>query len=159
MGFTFVPDDAGRSRIVLTSEPDYIVPLRIAPSCLEDELRIGAWLIVCMSVWNFHDVRAGHQALEVVKRRNGVVRLGLRPFDYVQENAVWIPDLREQSDQIEFRVVEQAHSKEIRIKGLPNANPVWVVISEGKIIDIRYGLLQDSEIEELIDKLLVSHKT
>src|SRR5262245_61887529 len=93
MSFTFASDDAGRSRVVVTDDPDYIVPLRIAPSSLEDCLKQGQWLVVSMSVWSVHDVRAGHRAIELVKRQGGLVKLGLRPFDYPKENATWVPKL------------------------------------------------------------------
>src|SRR5437899_79775 len=104
MGFTFASDGAGRSRIVVVNDPDYIVPLQIAPSCLEDCLKEGKWLVVSMSVWSVHDLRAGHRAIELVKRQGGLVKLGLRPFDYPNENSAWVPGLRavHRPDQVEI---------------------------------------------------------
>jgi len=156
MGFTFASDDAGRSRVVVTNDPDYIVPLRIAPSSLEDFLKQGQWLVVSMSVWNVHDIRAGHRAIELVKRQGGLVKLGLRPFDYPKENAAWVPELgaEQTPDQVEVLVAEQDGSREVTIQGKSDASPVWVSISEGKVVGVRCGNLTDADIEGLILQLL-----
>lgn len=156
MGFAFGSDDVGRSRLVVTDEPGYIVPLRIAPTSLEDCLKQGKWLVVSMSVWSIHDIRAGHHAIDLVKRQGGSVKLGLRPFDYPQENATWVPGLGvvQVADQVEISVEEQGDRREVTIQGRTDASPVWVAISEGKTVSIRNGLLADAEIEGLIAQLL-----
>jgi len=155
MGFTFVADEKGRSRVMLEGEPDYIVPLQIAPQCLENELKQGNWLVVCMSVWNMNDIRAGHRAIEVVKHHRGLVRLGLRPFDYPEENLTWISGVPggKLPEQVEILVAEQGNKREVIIQGKETASPVWVVISEGKVAAVKYGLLSDAEIERLIFQL------
>jgi hypothetical protein len=156
MGFTFASNDAGRSRIVIVNEPDYIVPLRIAPSCLEDCLKQGKWLVASMSVWSVHDIRAGHRAIELVKRQGGLVKLGLRPFDYPNENSTWVPRLgaEQRADQVEILVAEEDGGREVTIQGRSDASPVWVSISEGQVVGVRYGNLADGDIEELILQLL-----
>jgi hypothetical protein len=105
MGFTFAPDDTGRSRLVVTDEPDYIVPLPIAPSSLEDCLKQGKWLVVSMSVWRIDDIRAGRHAINLVKQQGGLVRLGLRPFNYPQENAAWVPGVSVEREGEELEVL------------------------------------------------------
>jgi hypothetical protein len=160
MGFTFASDDAGRSRLVVTEEPDYIVALRIAPPSLEDCLKRGKWLVVSMSVWSIHDVRAGHHAIELVKQHGGLVRLGLRPFDYPRENSTWVPGLRaeREADQVEILIAEQGRRREVTIQGRADASPVWVAILEGEVVNVRHGQLADAEIEGLISQLLsVAH--
>src|SRR5687768_1341753 len=109
MGFTFTADHLGRSRLVVTDEPDYIVPLLIAPLSLEDCLKQGKWLVISMSVWSIPDIQAGHHAIETVKPHGGSVRLGLRPFDYPEENATWIPGLVGErfTDKVEILVADQ----------------------------------------------------
>lgn len=155
MGFTFVADEKGRSRVTLEDEPDYIVPLQIAPPCLENELTQGNWLIVCMSVWNMNDIRAGHRAIKIVKQHRGLVKLGLRPFDYPEENLTWISDVLggKLPEQVEIFVVEQGNKREVIIRGKETASPVWVVISEGRVVAVKYGLLSDAEIERIILQL------
>jgi hypothetical protein len=156
MGLTFTSDDLGRSKLVVTDEPEYIVPLRIAPSSLEDCLKQGRWLVVSMSVWSIHDIRAGHHAIEMVKLHGGSVRLGLRPFDYPQENATWVPGLGGDrlADQMEILVAEQDHKREVTVQGRADASPVWVAIVEGQVVNVRHGLLADTEIEGPISELL-----
>jgi hypothetical protein len=112
-----------------------------------------------MSVWNIHDIRAGHRAIELIKGHGGSVNLGLRPFNYPKEHASWLPCLGAQrtADQLEILVAEQPHSRHVTIQGMQDASPVWVMISEGQIISVRYGQLADAEIEVLISQLLIAH--
>lgn len=157
MGFTFVADEKGRSRVMLEGEPHFVAPLQIAPPCLENELTQGNWLVVCMSVWDMNDLRAGHRAIEVVKQHRGLVQLGLRPFDYPEENLTWISDVPGEKlpEQVEILVAEQGNKREVMIRGEKTASPVWVVISEGKVAAVKYGPLTDAEIERLIEVLPV----
>ncbi len=160
MVFTFGADDAGRSRVILVDAPDYVIPLRIAPPCLEDHVKQGRWLVVSMSVWSVHDIRAGHRAIELVERHGGLVKLGLRPFDFSKENATWVPGVGsdQTADQVEIFVGDHDRSREIKIQGRSDSSPLWVVIAEGKVVDVRYGQLADAEIQELIAQLLsVAH--
>jgi hypothetical protein len=156
MSFSFTADEYGRSRIVLTNEPEFIVPLQIAPFSIEKNLLSGNWLCISMSVWSSSDIRAGYQAIEQIKLYNGMISLGLRPFDYPEENYTWIPNC--QSDQpLNNSVViseEQNGSLQVTISGRPNASPVWVGISNAKLIGVRYGLLTESEIEDFISKII-----
>jgi hypothetical protein len=140
MGFTFGSDDAGRSRVILEDEPDYIASLRIAPSLLEDHLKQGKWLVVSMSVWSIHDIRAGHRAIDLVKHHRGLVNLGLRPFDFPQENSTWVPCLGAEqiADQVQILVADQNHHA-VTIQRTADASPVWVAISEGKVLNVRHG--------------------
>ncbi len=156
MGFTVTSDGLGRSQIVPVDEPSWIVPLPIAPTSLEDGLRQGRWLVVSMSVWNMHDIRAGHRAIGVVNRRGGLLNLGLRPFDYPQEHATWVPDFETTliGDQAEIVASEQDGLREVVITGRADASPVWVAFLDGRVVSIRHGQLSDAEISELIDHLL-----
>ncbi|MBO0800053.1 MAG: hypothetical protein J2P31_14625 [Blastocatellia bacterium] len=85
-----------------------------------------------------------------------MVKLGLRPFDYPNENTTWVPGLGAEqiADQVEILAAEQSRSREVTIQGRADASPVWVAISEGEIARVRYGQLVDAEIEELISQLL-----
>jgi hypothetical protein len=156
MGFTFVADEKGRSRVKLENEPNYIIPLQTAPQYLENNLKQGKWLVVCMSVWNLNDMRAGHRAIEIVKRHRGLVQLGLRPFDDPEENLTWISDVPggQQPKQVEILLAEHDNKREVIIRATETASPVWVALSDGKVAAIKYGLLSDDEIERLIIQLL-----
>ena len=156
MGFTFASDHVGRSRIVVANEPDYIIPLQIAPSGLEDCLKQGKWLVASMSVWSVHDIRAGHRAIELVKRHGGLLKLGLRPFDYPQENSTWVPGIgvHRIADQVEAIVGGQDNLREVTIQGAAHTSPVWVAISEGKFTSVQTGQLTDADSEGMISQLL-----
>lgn len=156
MAFTFVADDFGRSKIALVEDSDFIVPLVIAPPCLEDFLKQGKWFIVSMSVWSVHDIVAGRRAVELIKRYEGSIRLGLRPFDYPHENFSWIPDLNvgQIADHIKVSATEADGILNVAIQGRANASPVWVAIIDGKVVDVRFGQLPDSEIEAMVAQLI-----
>jgi hypothetical protein len=152
MGISFVSDNVGRSRLIITDEPEYIVPLQIAPPALEDHLQRGKWLVIGMSVWSIHDRQSGLRAVDLVTRLGGVVKLGLRPVDYHEENAAWVPDY-EPGEQTEILVAERAGAREVTIRQKSEASPIWVAIAEGTIVRVTKGRLTDAEIAQLLSEL------
>ncbi len=156
MSFSFIADESGRSRIVVGGEPDYIVSLPIAPLSLEDIVKRGKWICVGISVWSIHDINAGVQAITRIKSMGGSVKLGLRPVNLPEENCKWIPNLHfgGAADQTRVAVTEEDGSLEITISGNSQSSPVWVTFSEGIVVSLRYGQLEDVEIDDLITEVL-----
>lgn len=156
MPFTFASDGTGRSQVLLKDEPAYIVPLQIAPSSLEDQLKQGNWLVVTMSVWSVDDIRAGRRAVELAKRQSGRFNLGLRPFDYPAEFIPWLPGvaLEDVQEQSQAFVIDQANRRHVLIYGNPTASPVWVILREGKTETVAFGCLTDQEIQKLVSPLI-----
>jgi len=109
-----------------------------------------------MSVWNVKDIRAGHRAIEIVKRFRGLIQLGLIPFNYPEENLAWISGLSggQLPNQVKLLFTEHDNKREVIIRATETASPVWVTISESKVTAIKFGLLSDAEIERLIIQLL-----
>lgn len=158
MSLVFTADQNGRSKIVLLNEPDYIVPLPIAPSRMEDCLLRGKWLCLGMSVWSSHDILAGAQAIDRIRPRGGLVRLGLRPVDFPVENETWIGAeyLSSSTEPVEIMTTQHHGSLKITICGQSNQLPVWVGLSKGAIISVRHGQLLDSEIDDLISQVIAA---
>jgi hypothetical protein len=156
MAFTLGADETGRSCVILVDAPDYVTSLRIAPPFLENQVKEGKWLIVSMSVWSVDDIRAGHRAIQMVQRHGGLVKLGLRPFDFAKENATWVPGLRSDQtvDQVGIFVSDHDPGREVKIQGMPGTSPVWMAIVEGNVIGLRFGQLTDAEILDLISRLV-----
>lgn len=156
MGFIISSDEQGRSRVVINNEPEYIVPLAIAPSAIEECLKQGKWLIVNMSVWNANDITAGHRAIEVVKKYKGAIRLGLRPFDEPRENTKWIAGLgvNESLDLIGIVVSEHDDVREVIIQDTEGTSPLWLAISKGNVVGLWHGKLIDADIEKIIGQLM-----
>lgn len=155
MGFAFLADDSGRSKIIVKDEGEHIMPLPIAPACFDDCLKAGKWLVVNMSVWNAVDRGEGARALKLLRHGRGEVRLGLRPFDYPEEFAPWLPALRTTDfGQVECTTALQNDQVHVTIKSAANSSPIWVAISDGNIVAVRMGQLADEEIEALISQLL-----
>lgn len=156
MGFTLGADNAGRSEIHLEGEPDYVVPLQIAPTSLEDEMEKGKWLVVSMSVWSMHDIQAGHRAIEVIRQRGGLVKLGLRPFNDPRENMAWIPGsrFRSSAEQLHVSVSDRDGFRQVTLQGNVDASPIWILLSEGEVVGVRHGRLSAIEIDEFVSELL-----
>ncbi len=109
--------------------------------------------MIGMSVWSIHDRHAGRQAMKLVKRHGGMVKLGLRPVNYPNENATWVPEFQP-TDQTEILVADHDGRREVTIRQKADASPVWVAISEGKVVGVRYGRLADDDIEAILSQLL-----
>lgn len=156
MSFSFIADESGRSQIVVSDEPNYIISLPIAPRHLEDIVKRGKWLCVGISVWSIHDINAGHQAIERIKVLGGSVKLGLRPVNLAEENCKWIPNLHfdRAADNTKVGVTEEGGLFEVTISGNTKSSPVWVTFSEGRVVSLRYGQLTDAEIDGLIVEIL-----
>lgn len=151
MPLLYEADENGRSRVVVRDEPDYIVPLAIAPVGLEPELSRGKWICVSMSVWSGLDTAAGQLAIRQVRQQQGAIQLGLRPFDFPEENHTWIPDIpADRTERFFIDAKETAGATEVMITSDPAASPVWLGISDGKFVRVQYGQLSREEINELI---------
>ncbi len=136
------------------------MPLQIAPLSIEPILLAGNWLCVSMSVWNSDNVRAGYQAVRQSKLHNGKIRLGLRPFDYPEENYTWIPNsITDQPDTaIDVRSKEQNGSLQVTIKDNSNTSPVWVGISAGKFVGVNMANSPMQQLKTLFLKLLHANR-
>lgn len=155
MGFSLQPNTEGRSQVVLTDEPPYIVPLQIAPPSLEKILMEGKWLIVSFSIWSIHDLEAAHRAIEVTKQHGGQFRLGLRPFDYPAENLSWLPITSEVArNTVDIEVTEQQGKHVVAIKGRTDTSPVWGTIVNGQFATVRFGQLSEMDLGDLVKQLL-----
>lgn len=159
MGLSFIADGNGRSKLIVSQAPDYIVPLCIAPEHLEDFVTHGRWLVLSMSVWSLHDVEAGDRAIVAIKSRAGLVKLGLRPFDYPNENDRWIPggDRERSSGRVDLSVETEFGKRHVVIRGAAGLSPIWVSMVDGRVVDIRYGQLTVGEINDVLDRLLSAH--
>lgn len=155
MGFSLQPNNEGRSQVVLTNEPPYIVPFQIAPSSAEKTLMEGKWLIVSFSIWSMHDLEAAHRAISVTKQHGGRFRLGLRPFDYPEENLSWLPITSEATKEtVDLEVAEQQGKRVVAIKGRTDTSPVWATIINGLFATVRFGQLSEMDLGNLIKDLL-----
>lgn len=157
MSFSLQPDSGGKSQVVLIDEPYFIVGLPRAPCSLEDQLRHGRWLVVCFSVWSTHDISAARRALEIAKAYNGKFKLGLRPFDYLEENFTWLPNSFTdiQGETVNIHATEHHGKSIVSIRGRNESHPLWAVLIDGRIPGVRVGLLSEAEIHDLVQKELM----
>src|SRR5260370_36282378 len=135
MGFSLQPNQEGRSQVILKDEPDYIVPLRIAPVSLEEILMKGRWVVVSFSVWSTHDLDAAYRAVNVAKQNGVSFQLGLSPFDYPEENLSWLPIASGSvAHSVNIEVAEQQGKRIVEIKGRTDKSPIWAVIVERQFL-------------------------
>ena len=100
----------GTPYTVLHGEPPYCKALEAAPSGREPELNGGLWLVMAFAAWSVPDIDAIRTALDVVKRFDGTVNLGLRPFDDPEEHGAWCPGLENDGN-----------------------GPLWVLLLDGQV--------------------------
>jgi hypothetical protein len=145
-----------RFEIALTEEPSYIVPLDMAPMAREAFLNEGKWLIISISIWDSNDRFQIKNAIELAKQFSGKFRLGIRAFDYREENEVWIPELQEMTRPVEAElfVHEENNVREVTIEPPSNASPIWVVLNEGKTIHVAFGKKTPSEIAHMVNSIV-----
>ncbi|MFO0813134.1 MAG: hypothetical protein U0796_07940 [Gemmatales bacterium] len=155
MAIAFGSNEDGRSRIVLTDEPDYIKPLIIGPSDLEHEIKQGNWLVIAMSIWSVFDIREGHRAIRFTKRYAGRFGLGLRPYDYLAEFATWLPSVKFE-EQTSISVHNESRVRHVLMEGNRKDTPVWAVFKEGQLKTIELGCLTDDALEQLVTPLIAA---
>lgn len=117
----------GQPRIVLDGEPRYCRVLEAAPSAREPELNTGRWLVMAFAAWSKPDIDAIQTAIDAVKRFEGTLTLGLRPFDYPEELAAWCSGLAGDGN-----------------------TPIWVLLSDGTVRLKLRGLLTVDAVVEAI---------
>lgn len=128
MTYKVIRDEHGSPIITLTDEQPYSYTLSAAPIAREPELNAGVWLVMAFAVWSIPDTLAIQTALDVAKRFNGKIHLGVRPFDQVEEFGTWCPELE-----------NSEHS------------PLWVLLRDGKVCMIRTGIFTIDELVEAIE--------
>jgi hypothetical protein len=116
--------------IRLDNEPEYCVPLTMAPARREPQLDQGAWLVMVVAVWSGPDYVAVGDALTAAKTFDGFVRLGIRPFEEFSEMETWCCNVRE------------------------GDSPVWVSIKDGAIVDVRAGPVSIDTIAQMMEQLV-----
>ncbi|QVL30337.1 hypothetical protein KIH39_15910 [Telmatocola sphagniphila] len=155
MGFKLTSNSEGRSQIELTDDSPYIIPLTIAPSSIEDILTKGKWLVVSFSVWSIQDLESANIASNIMKQYGQHLRLGLRPFDYPDENLTWLPLTKAaMNESVDIEVVESNKLRRITISGRADKSPIWATILNGQFISISFGHLSEMDIHHLIKDLL-----
>jgi hypothetical protein len=129
MSYRVIRDADGRPRIVLEGEPWFCRALDAAPLAREPELDRGAWLVMAFATWSMPDVAAVQTALDVARRFDGALRLGLRPFDLADEHETWCPGLAS-----------------------GGRNPYWILFREGEVCLTRAGHVTADALVEAIER-------
>jgi hypothetical protein len=112
--------------IVMEDEP-YGKALAAAPAQREPELDQGLWLVMVFAAWSVPDINAIQVALDVARHFGGRINLGVRPLDNFEENAAWLPDVKD--------------------TGL---SPLWIGLNDGRVCMSKHGLLTAQELVDAI---------
>jgi hypothetical protein len=129
MSFRLIIDASGRPQVVLEGEPSYCKALVAAPSERETELNSGRWLVVTFAAWSMPDVRQVEMALAVIKRLDGALRFGMRPFNDVEDTQSWLSEVSS-----------------------AGPTPIWVCLAEGSVTGTHHGPMESAELVDLIDR-------
>jgi hypothetical protein len=128
MSYRVTRSAEGRPSITLNGEPPYCRGLAAAPLAREPELGSGLWLVMAFAAWSVSEIGAIQSALDAVKRFGGKVNLGLRPFDNLEEQGTWCPELMKDGN-----------------------SPLWVLLRDGDVCMKRQGLLRADALVDAIE--------
>ena len=107
-------------------EPSYCHALPMAPSSREPELNCGNWIILVFAVWSGPDIASIDTALAAVKKFNGKVQLGIRPFDQYTEIKAWCPQAR-----------------------VSYQSPIWLLFQEGQMVTELHGPQSEDQLVKI----------
>ena len=133
MSFRLTRSESGRPQVILEGEPSYCRALDAAPGAREPELDLGRWLVVAFPAWSVPDVQQVETALEVVKRLDGPLQLGIRPFDDAEELQAWLPEA-----------------------SITAPTPIWVFLAQGTVTGVHNGAVEAAELVKLIERAVVT---
>jgi len=95
------------------------------PDEMEPKLKRGRWLILVYAAYSLPDVRCIGQVVEAATTLKANVQIGIRGFFDEGENSTWCPACKA-TDSI--------------------GTPIWVLIEDGDIVDVRRGAMDAEEI-------------
>lgn len=156
MSFHVTAAAGGRWAVTLENEPEFVVPLAMAPLRLETELLSGRWLVIAFAIWSTWDRIESRRAIDFATRYHGRLRIGLRPFDFPEEIRSWVPKHFDSplGDVAEILTTESDGRIEVTIRGRESQNPFWVTIRDGEFTAVRRGRLSDAELQEFIESCM-----
>jgi hypothetical protein len=108
----------------------------MAPSSREPELNCGNWLILALAVWSDSDIMSIDTALAAVKRFNGAIQLGVRPFDQYTEMKAWCPEAL-----------------------MSYQSPIWLLFQEGQLVAECHGPRSQDPLIEIIQSQFGTSKS
>jgi hypothetical protein len=77
--------------VILENAPANCTALTMAPTSMEDALRIDEWLVLLVAVWSVPDIAQIDIAMRMAVRFPHLM-VGVRPFDSPHENSAWLPE-------------------------------------------------------------------
>ena len=118
-------DERGKPSIELIDEPACCHALAAdAPGGRDATVGRTTWLVLAFAVWSVADVEAVQTALDVARRRNSRLDLGLRPYDDPLELRPSWPDV-----------------------DVDASGPFWMLIQDGTVRRHRAGLMSVDELD------------
>lgn len=118
----------GKFELKFINEPEYCQALIMSPAKREAKLNDGIWLVLLFAVWSVPDIDAIKMAVTLAKKFKGKVKVGVRPFDYHQENQLWCPEIKETF-----------------------ASPIWLVLKDGQLIMEQVGRRTEEELTQMLE--------
>jgi hypothetical protein len=155
MSFELQPQGGDTWKIVFFEEPSYIHSLKMAPEAIEPELLVGDWLVVVFPIWSVPVRASVTAAMSCSKNFEGKFQLGVRPFNAHEELLRWWPNGSPPGpDKIIVAVKDEHGQRELHLSADLSYSPKWLVLRDGQIVYAGGGLRTQSQLGELMQKLL-----
>jgi hypothetical protein len=116
--------DDGRYELHIKGAPPFVHSLPSRPEAIEPELKQGTWLIIVCSVVNDRGLHCVSPAIHAIEKRKSPINFGVRLFEEYDETKTWYKEYGW------------------------TAEPLWIVMKDGKVIHETKGVFED------VDKML-----
>lgn len=152
MGFRVVKDEVDLNRVEVADEPNWVVGMGPLCNGVSAELTEGVVLVVAFSIWSTPDRELAYDAIEIAKRLDLGVRIGLLAYDYPEELSSWLPNSKWEETSISVKD-EANESVEITIGQSDGNSPVWFELKNGTPRLIGRGAISESDIRDVLHML------
>lgn len=147
-------DDKDRLRVTFRNAPANLLGLRMSPDQVESELTQGDWLVLCFAIWDSRD-RPTIALASSIAMNNPSMRVAVRPFEVPEEFDSWAPELQVNIETtVESSAVDGNVS--IRISSDAGDHPMWLKLSDGKLVE---ALIGSRNLDEVVGFIRMDSET
>lgn len=141
-------DDKDRFRVTFRNAPANLHGLGMLPDQIEPELTKGDWIVLCLAIWDSRD-RPTIELASKIAIDYPFMQVAVRPFEVPEEFDSWVPELH-----LDIETSAEASSVEgnvsIRISSNGSDHPMWLKLSNGKVVEALIGSRIFDEVVEFI---------
>jgi hypothetical protein len=121
----------GGRDLLFVPKVDHITTLKSRDDPVTNSAERGNWIVCCYSIWSAPDIRCVGQVVDASKLLGDKVSFGIRPFEDTTESIKAVYQKLDMYDEF----------------------PHWMFFSDGKLRDIRHGVMNSKQIMAAAEKV------